>query len=74
MAYRGKSKRKSSGRKTYARKTTYKRKSSPKRRKAAKRTTQRTQKIVLVVQQAPATPTLATPATRAVPARARFGG
>lgn len=75
MAYRRKSARKSS-RKTYRRSSAPKsyRRAAPKRRKTAKRAAPRAQKITLVIQQAPITPALATPAAKAAPRRARFGG
>lgn len=74
MAYRRKSARKS-----YAKKSVRKsyRRAAPKRRKAASRrkSAPRSQRITLVIQQAPiASPTLATPAAKAAPVRARFGG
>lgn len=76
MAYRRKQRK--TARKSYKRSSARKsyRRAAPKRRKTAsrKRAASRSQKIVLVVQQAPVTPTLATPAAKAAPRRARFGG
>lgn len=69
---RRKTTRRAAPRKSYAKKTY--RRAAPKRRKTAKRAAPRAQKITLVIQQAPVTPTLATPAAKAAPRRARFGG